>query len=520
MRTASLDLELYDPCTYNGWINPKLETLAGNARRNFIATKGGQVIFCDRVFSSDGSFNIHDKIRQSLCNEGFGQNEIAIVNGFTKSGGLKSDSIIEREVSQTVAAFNKGVYKAIIGSTACIGEGLNLQENSAALHHFDIPFRPSDFIQRNGRIDRQGNSQDRVELHTYMSAGTIDNYSVSLVQRKAGWIDQLLKTKSNVFVNPNDDNYIDADELLLALTEEWGDKTQADERRKEMERVKDEKIAEARQKQRRDNLASLSLLRGSLSSYNGDKGKTAYQNRLRKIAMLEKTLLENQFFTEHDLVKTPVIFLYANDTDLVIRKGDILIHRGKPYEVTALNFQKREFTAKPMWEEVTGNNHEDRNMTESVLRLDRDRPFAWFSQPNRKERKMILSIPTESYYRLTDRDFQKRHYILHLECATYNNDFEPPIFTVSDEGKLEIRERRYYFYNSDNRTKTINPFSDEGMACIKAFSLKGIAWMDVDNWQKLKDYGNLFKDCIPDLAFLLDSLFPEDGYDEGFAESA
>jgi hypothetical protein len=55
-----------------------------------------------------------------------------------------------------------------------------------------------------------------------MSAGTIDNYSVSLVQRKAGWIDQLLKTKSNVFVNPNDENYIDADELLLALTEEWG----------------------------------------------------------------------------------------------------------------------------------------------------------------------------------------------------------------------------------------------------------------------------------------------------------
>jgi hypothetical protein len=95
-----------------------------------------------------------------------------------------------------------------------------------------------------------------------MSAGTIDNYSVSLVQRKANWIDQLLKTKSNVFINPNDANYLDADELLLALTEEWGDKTKADERRKEIERIKEEKLAEARNQQRKEQLASLSLLRG------------------------------------------------------------------------------------------------------------------------------------------------------------------------------------------------------------------------------------------------------------------
>jgi len=222
MRTASLDLELHNPASYKGWQNPKLETLADNARKNFLASKGGQVIFCDRVFSSDVSFNIHDKIKKALCNAGFKPEEITIVNGFTKSGGTKNDTVIEKEVSHAVESFNKGIYKVIIGSTACIGEGLNLQENSSALHHFDIPFRPSDYIQRNGRIDRQGNSQNKVELHTYMSAGTIDNYSVSLVQRKANWIDLLLKTKSNVFLNPNDESYIDADELLLALTEEWG----------------------------------------------------------------------------------------------------------------------------------------------------------------------------------------------------------------------------------------------------------------------------------------------------------
>ena len=286
MRTASLDLELYDPASWEGWLNPKLETLANNTRQNYLTAKGGQVIFCDRVFSSDATFNIHDKIKRSLCSAGFKPNEIVIVNGFTKSGSLKNDSMVEKEVSKAVSAFNKGTYKVIIGSTACIGEGLNLQENSSALHHFDIPFRQSDFIQRNGRIDRQGNSQNSVELHTYMSAGTIDNYSVSLVQRKANWIDQLLKTKSNVFINPNDENYLDADELLLALTEEWGDTSKAEDRRKEMERVKEEKLIEAQDQKRKEQLASLSLQRGSLAAYRGDKGQLAYQNRLRKITML------------------------------------------------------------------------------------------------------------------------------------------------------------------------------------------------------------------------------------------
>jgi SNF2 family DNA or RNA helicase len=179
MRTASLDLELYKPGDYKDWENPKLQRLAENTKTIFDKTKAGQVVFCDRVFSSDGSFDIHEKIRQYLVKAGFKAHEIVIVNGFTKSGGAKSDSAVEKEVSQAVDAFNYGKYKVLIGSTACIGEGLNLQENSAAIHHFDIPFRPSDFIQRNGRVDRQGNRQGTVELHTYMSAGTIDNYSVA-----------------------------------------------------------------------------------------------------------------------------------------------------------------------------------------------------------------------------------------------------------------------------------------------------------------------------------------------------
>jgi hypothetical protein len=514
MRTASLDLELYNPASYKDWENPKLETLAKNVRRNYLKTKGGQVIFCDRVFSSDGTFNIHDKIKNALCNNGFQPAEIVIVNGFTKSGGLQSDSLMEKEVSQAVAAFNQGIYKAIIGSTACIGEGLNLQENSAALHHFDIPFRPSDFIQRNGRIDRQGNTQNSVELHTYMSAGTIDNYSVSLVQRKANWIDQLLKTKSNVFVNPNDENYIDADELLLALTEEWGDKTKAEERRQEMERIKEEKLAEVQNQQRKEHLASLSLLRGSLASYTGDKGKISYQNRLQKIAMLEKILQQNPVFTDHELIKEATPFLYAKDSDIIIRKGDMFLYRGKPHEVIALNFKRRELYARPEADRQSRDTSDDENVIMTVLEIKEKNDFTYISRPDKNERKLIQGIHTEGFYRHSDKQLQKQYYHRHLICSAYN-DFQPPVFTIGDDGKLCIKEDRYYAYKYPDRTEALNPFFDSDMKRIQIAANMGIT---VEYEWKMEAYSKLFQDCFPDLAVLLTLAIPQE--DEAFEETA
>jgi len=514
MRTASLDLELYDPALYQRWQNPKLDALAINARRNYLETKGGQVVFCDRVFSSDGSFNIHDKIKEALCNTGFKENEIVIVNGFTKSGSLKNDSMVEKEVSQAVEAFNRGTYKVIIGSTACIGEGLNLQENSSALHHFDIPFRPSDFIQRNGRIDRQGNSQNAVALHTYMSAGTIDNYSVSLVQRKANWIDQLLKTKSNVFINPNDENYLDADELLLALTEEWGDSSKADERRKEMDRAKEEMLIEAQNQKRKEQLASLSLQRGSLISYRGDKGQMSYQNRLRKIAMLEKSLKENPAFTEHSLVKTPIPFLYAKESDTIIRKGDIFIYQGKPFEVDSLNFKRREFHARPIWEGEIRNAPSDKNISMSVSDLKEERASAYVPQPSRDERKLLKNIHTGDFYGIFDKELQEKHYPLHLVCATYNENM-PPIFSIGNGGMLSITEERYYCYRDPGTVHSLNPFSLDDMNIIQAAAKIGIE--TEYNW-RLEAYRDLFQACIPELSAILSKAVPID--EEDVAESA
>jgi hypothetical protein len=344
-----------------------------------------------------------------------------------------------------------------------------------------------------------------------MSAGTIDNYSVSLVQRKANWIDQLLKTKSNVFLNPNDESYIDADELLLALTEEWGDASQVEERRKKLEKAKETKLAEARNKQRRDSIASLSLLRGSLLSYAGDKGQLSYQNRLRKVSILEKSLLNNPAFTEHGLVKTSIPFLYSKDSDIIIRKGDMLIERGKPYEVISLNFKRREFTSKLSWEIRDAN---ERNIVTPTNRINDDSTFSYFSQPTKEERKFIASIHAKEFYSHPNKGLQEKYYHTHLRSAV-SNDFYPPYFTANEKGILAVNEARCWNYCYRDADKAYNPFSASDMATIQALAKSGI---EADHEYKLEAYSALFRDCLPELSFLLYEAIPQD--EEILEESA
>jgi hypothetical protein len=218
--------------------------------------------------------------------------------------------------------------------------------------------------------------------------------------------------------------------------------------------------------------------------------------------MVEKMLLENPVFAEHGVVKTSIPFLYAVDTDLIIRKGDIFMHRGKPHEAVSLNFKRREFAAKPLMKESADKSPIDKHIIMPIHGLDKGNTFAWFSQPGRNERQMIRSINNEGFYRLSDKKFQERYYQCHLVCATYN-DYEPPIFTIRDDGKLDISENRYYCFRSCDRAESLNPFSNDDMASIKTAAKKGIR---ADNWQNLEEYRRLFKNSVPELACLLDGI--------------
>jgi N12 class adenine-specific DNA methylase/predicted RNA methylase len=494
MRAASLDLELYDPHAYKGWKNPKLETLAKNAFDSYQNTKGGQVVFCDRVFSSDASFNIHEKIKNALVVQGFKEKDIVIVNGFTKSGGNKRDGAIEKEVSKAIADYNAGKYKVIIASTACAGEGVNLQKNSAALHHFDIPFRPSDFIQRNGRIDRQGNEQDNVTLHTYLAAGTIDNYSVNLVQRKANWIDQLLRTKSEVFTNPNDENAVDADELLLALTEDWGDKQAARERRAEMEKTKREKIREAQTAQTHSYMKNLSLARASLAALEGRENTKAYQKRCEQIAGLEKALARNETFTHKDILQSREPFLYNQKSGAVFRTGDVLVTRNGSWLVESLNSKKQELNCSALVTDTergkkeqdaraygTGDRWKKTSFKVSELEPEGERynynaVLSHFEKPDAALRAVIRDAAGEDFYRLPD-NARANYYDLHLKiCGERYGGFRPATLSIGQSGKLAVE------HGFPANRKPLNPFSPEGKAAVDDALKKGLD-ESVSGWQ-------------------------------------
>jgi hypothetical protein len=460
MRTASLDLELYDPDTYKNWKSLKLTTLAHNAYSDYKEKKGGQVIFCDRVFSSDASLNLHDKIKKYLIEQGFKDKEIVIVNGFTKSGGAKSDGAIEKEVSKAIADYNAGKYNAIIGTTNCIGEGVNLQKNSSAVHHLDIPFRPSDFIQRNGRVDRQGNEQDEVSLNTYLAAGTIDNYSVNLVQRKANWIDQLLRTKSEVFTNPNDENSIDADELLLALTEEWGDKDAALKRKEELEKQKQEKIKEAQTTQMKGQLKNLSLTRGALQSLG--ENTAGYKKRIDQIHNIEAALKANPVFARHDIFGKHEPFLYNANTNTIFRSGDVIINRSGTYLVEGFNYKKQELHCKQLLsdeqkKELLENNrlyktsiNTERNFKLSDLSVNGDRysynaVLHHFEKTSKETREIIRSAGTEKFYTFPE-DAKENFYNMHLTVVNeHYKSCNPDIFSIDKYGKLEVERAKYPF---------------------------------------------------------------------------
>lgn len=462
MRTASLDLELYDPEKYKGWVNPKIERMADSAMETYQARGGGQVVFCDRVVSGDGSFNMHDKIKNSLIARGFKEEEIVVVNGLTKSGAMASEQAKEREVSSAIDGFNSGKYKVIIGTTQTIGEGVNLQKNSSALHHLDIPYRPSDFIQRNGRVDRQGNKQSNVELHTYAASGTIDNYSMALVSGKENWINQLLKTKSNVFTNPNGDG-MDMDEILLSLTEEWGNKDDAEARRGAIATQRAEAVKAENTKKAHDFMRQLSLMRGALSTFKGDKGSRDYQNRLRKIDNIEAALANNPEFRHPEvLTDNQPPFIYDEDARRVVKVGDLVVKGSKVMKVSGFDYKNRQYNLVSV---ISGEPMFSKNAyasSQGSPNWQQDRKEIFVSSPSKADIERYVSmVKPDNFYQMPE-DFRRENYddFMDMHDTGYSRDSNVRPIVVNKDGKVAMQAWRT---DGDRR---LNPYLPEDRKII------------------------------------------------------
>ena len=182
-RKAALDLRLVDPAasfTYQS----KVARCAENVFDIYIKTankKSAQLIFCDTSTPKNG-FNVYDEVKHLLVSMGIPAEKIAFIHD--------ADTDIQR--AKLFAKVRCGDVRILIGSTFKLGLGVNVQNKLVALHHLDVPWRPADMTQREGRILRQGNENERISIYRYITEGSFDAYSWQLLETKQRFITGLL----------------------------------------------------------------------------------------------------------------------------------------------------------------------------------------------------------------------------------------------------------------------------------------------------------------------------------------
>ena len=182
-RKAALDLRLVDPnamFTYQSKVARCVENVADIYFKT-TACKSTQIIFCDTSTPKTG-FNIYDEVKTMLQSKGVPSDKIAFIH----------DARTEAQRNTMFAQVRKGDIRVLLGSTFKLGLGVNIQDKLIALHHIDVPWRPADMTQREGRILRQGNTNSKVQIFRYITEGSFDAYSWQLLETKQRFITGLL----------------------------------------------------------------------------------------------------------------------------------------------------------------------------------------------------------------------------------------------------------------------------------------------------------------------------------------
>ena len=172
--------------------NTKLNVCARKAAKIYHETaenRLAQLIFCDQgTPKGDGSFNFYEATKEALIAQGVKPEEIAFIHD------ARTD--VQRE--QLFEKVRTGEIRILMGSTGKMGTGMNVQNKLIALHHLDVPWRPSDLIQRNGRILRQGNDNPEISIFNYITEQTFDAYLWQILEQKQRYISQIMTGRSTL----------------------------------------------------------------------------------------------------------------------------------------------------------------------------------------------------------------------------------------------------------------------------------------------------------------------------------
>ena len=203
-RKAALDMRLID-LAFGLDPDSKVFRCAENIMDIYERTRDKkliQMVFCDSSTPKFG-FNLYDELKSLLIAMGMHENEIAYIH----------DADSEAKKSLLFRDLQNGLVSVVIGSTFKMGLGVNVQKRLCALHHLDVPWRPADMVQREGRILRQGNECGHVEIHRYITKGSFDAYSWQLLESKQRFISQILS--GHITVREGED----VDETVLNYAE-------------------------------------------------------------------------------------------------------------------------------------------------------------------------------------------------------------------------------------------------------------------------------------------------------------
>ena len=187
-RKLALDQRLIDPSLPDNQ-DSKVNVCVSRIFEIWEKTKeqrSAQLVFCDLSTPKAGTFNVYDDIKAKLMALGIPEEEIAYIH----------TANTDARKTELFGKVRSGAVRVLMGSTAKMGAGTNVQQRLIALHHLDVPWRPSDIEQREGRILRQGNENKEVYVFRYVTEGTFDAYSWQLIENKQRFIGQIMTSKS------------------------------------------------------------------------------------------------------------------------------------------------------------------------------------------------------------------------------------------------------------------------------------------------------------------------------------
>lgn len=298
MNKAALDLALLSD-EHASEKSPKYAEVAKQVAAG--VQDGGQVVFADYI-------GAHEKIADALVAKGIPRNQIAIINAQVAGSAVKRQNIAD--------AFNAGKIKVVIGNTATMGEGMNLQMGTTDIHHLDLPWEPASMQQRNGRGLRQGNTSEAVRIHSYLSRGSFDGYRYQAISAKKDWQDLLWNGGDRVD-NLAREGKFSRDELLIMMSAD------PDEARKKLEADKGAAMQKFEAGERVKAAEEFVRFQELKAGYRALKNKgTAAATRLHaRIESAKTGLKANRFFTAKAALDSDEAVVIQPATGLPLHKG-------------------------------------------------------------------------------------------------------------------------------------------------------------------------------------------------------